>query len=131
MEIRFCPVRTRSPQEEKCIYLVCLRVLNVLTLLSNRKDFSILTLPTFCKTRLSSVIHDPNSEWKIATSAIYINRPVGICEVVLYQAPVLYPIHKTFTRSGSPFWLISLQTVKMLISHIRWGEHIKGRSSAK
>ena len=61
----------------------------------------------------------------------YINRPVGICELVLYQAPVLYPVHKTFTRSGPPFWLISLQTVKMLISHIRCGEHIKGRSSVK
>lgn len=131
MEIRFSPVRTRSPQEEKCIYLVCLRVLNVPTLLSNRIDFSILTRLTFCKTRLPSIIGDPNSEWKIATSAIYINRPVGICELVLYQAPVLYPVHKTFTRSGTPFWLISLQTVKVLISHIRWGEHIKGRSSAK
>ena len=131
MEIRFCPVRNRSPQEEECIYLVCLRVLNVPALLSNRIDFSILTRPTFCKTRLPSIIRYPNSEWKIATGAIYINRPEGICELVLYQAPVLHPVHKTCTRSGTPFWLISLQTVKMLIPHIRWGEHIKGRSSAK
>ena len=43
------------------------------------------------------------------------NRPVEICELVFY------PVRSTFTRSGTPFWLISFQTVKMLISHISCG----------
>ena len=68
-----------------------------------------------------------NSEWifelenpetvngKLRVVQFIKNRPVEICELVFC------PVRSTFTRSGTPFWLISFQTVKMLISHISWG----------
>ena len=67
-----------------------------------------------------------NSEWifelenpetvngKLRVVQFIKNRPVEICKLVFF------PVRSTFTRSGTPFWLISFQTVKMLISHISW-----------